>query len=79
MREACAVEPVLRVGKVIMVSGRPGSDPVLVTGASGFIGSATVRALIHAGYRVRVLVEPERSEDNLAGLAVERQENRPAV
>ena len=55
-----------------MASGRPDSEPVLVTGASGFIGSATVRALMRAGYRVRVLVEPERSDDNLAGLDVER-------
>jgi dihydroflavonol-4-reductase len=55
-----------------MASGRPDSEPVLVTGASGFIGSATVRALIGSGYQVRVLVEPERSEDNLAGLDVER-------
>src|SRR5258708_23238711 len=57
---------------VIMARGRPDSEPVLVTGASGFIGSATVRALMRAGYPVRVLVEPERSDDNLAGLDVER-------
>jgi dihydroflavonol-4-reductase len=48
------------------------SEPVLVNGASGFIGSATVRALLRAGHRVRALVEPGRSDDNLAGLAVER-------
>ncbi|MDQ1509639.1 MAG: dihydroflavonol-4-reductase [Actinomycetota bacterium] len=55
-----------------MAGDRGGSEQVLVTGASGFIGSATVRALIAAGYRVRVLVEPERSVDNLTGLEVER-------
>ena len=55
-----------------MAGDRGGSDPVLVTGASGFIGSATARALLRAGYRVRVLVEPERNDDNLSGLAVER-------
>ncbi len=55
-----------------MTDSRDGSDPVLVTGASGFIGSATTRALLGAGYPVRVLVEPGRSDDNLAGLPVER-------
>jgi dihydroflavonol-4-reductase len=45
---------------------------VLVTGASGFIGSAVVRALIDDGYRVRALCEPGRSDGNLAGLEVER-------
>ena len=62
-----------RVGWMVnMASDRGDSDQVLVTGASGFIGSATVRALLRSGYRVRVLVEPERSDDNLAGLEVER-------
>jgi dihydroflavonol-4-reductase len=45
---------------------------VLVTGASGFIGSAVARALISDGYRVRALCEPGRNDDNLAGLDVER-------
>ena len=49
-----------------------GSEPVLVTGATGFIGSAVVRALIDDGYRVRALCEPGRDHDNLAGLPVER-------
>ena len=48
------------------------TESVLVTGASGFIGSAVVRALLDAGYRVRALCEPGRPDDNLAGLAVER-------
>jgi len=48
------------------------SDSVLVTGASGFIGSAVVRALAHDGYRVRALCEPGRSDDNLDGVDVER-------
>jgi dihydroflavonol-4-reductase len=43
-----------------------------VTGASGFIGSAVVRALIDDGYQVRALCEPGRDDDNLTGLAVER-------
>src|SRR5258706_7220269 len=51
---------------------RRDSASVLVTGASGFIGSAVVRALIDDGYQVRALCEPGRDDDNLAGLAVER-------
>jgi dihydroflavonol-4-reductase len=45
---------------------------VLVTGASGFIGSAVVRALANGGHRVRALVEPGRDDSLLDGLAVER-------
>jgi dihydroflavonol-4-reductase len=44
----------------------------LVTGASGFIGSAVVRQLVQRGRAVRCLVEPAASLDNLAGLDVER-------
>jgi dihydroflavonol-4-reductase len=51
---------------------RADSRPVLVTGASGFIGSAVVRALVADGFRVRALCEPGRDDDNLAGLPVER-------
>ncbi len=46
--------------------------PVLVTGASGFIGSAVVRALLDRGACVRALVEPGRDDENLTGLSVER-------
>jgi len=43
----------------------------LVTGASGFVGSAVVRAAQAAGYPVRALVRPSSRQDNLAGLDVE--------
>ncbi len=43
----------------------------LVTGASGFVGSAVARALIAQGRTVRVLVRPESDRRNLDGLAVE--------
>ena len=54
-----------------MASDQGGSDQVLVTGASGFIGSATARALLRAGYRVRVLIEPERSVEIHVSLTIE--------
>ncbi len=47
-------------------------DKVLVTGASGFIGSALTRALIADGRRVAVLAEPGVDLRNLEGLEVER-------
>ena len=45
--------------------------PVLVTGASGFVGSAVVRALINAGYPVRAFVRGNSPRANLAALDVE--------
>ncbi len=43
----------------------------LITGASGFVGSAVVRHLIAAGHSVRVLVRPNSDRRNLMGLPVE--------
>src|SRR5262245_64558741 len=42
-----------------------GHDPLLVTGASGFVGSAVANAARAAGYRVRVLVRQSSSRANI--------------
>jgi dihydroflavonol-4-reductase len=47
------------------------SRPVLVTGASGFVGAAVMRALLAQGRGVRVLLRPSSDRRNLAGLPVE--------
>ncbi len=43
----------------------------LVTGATGFVGSAVARVLLGAGHRVRALVRPGADRRNLADLSVE--------
>src|ERR1051326_1249556 len=47
------------------------ADFVLVTGATGFVGSAVARKLIERGYRVRALVRPSSPRRNLEGLSCE--------
>lgn len=49
-------------------------DLTLVTGASGFVGSAVARALCTRGRAVRALVRAQSPRANLAGLAIETVE-----
>ncbi|RKP46564.1 hopanoid-associated sugar epimerase [Pararobbsia silviterrae] len=44
---------------------------VLVTGASGFVGSAVVQAALARGYRVRAMVRATSPRENLRGLDIE--------
>lgn len=45
--------------------------PVLVTGASGFMGSHVTRQLVQSGRTVRVLLRPSSRREALAGLPVD--------
>lgn len=47
------------------------ADTVLVTGASGFVGSAVARALVARGLHVRVLMRASANRANIAGLDCE--------
>jgi len=47
------------------------AKPVLVTGATGFVGSAVARALVAGGRRVRALCRPNSDRRNLVDLDAE--------
>jgi dihydroflavonol-4-reductase len=47
------------------------SDKVLLTGASGFVGSAVAHALVQSGYAVRALLRPTARRLNLVNLDAE--------
>ena len=47
---------------------------VLVTGATGFVGGAVVRALVNRGIDVRVLARAGADLQNIQSLTVERVE-----
>ncbi len=47
------------------------SGLALVTGATGFVGSAVARVLVRSGQKVRVLARPNGDRRNLAGLTVD--------
>ena len=47
------------------------AKPVLVTGASGFVGAAVARALLARGRKLRVLLRPQSDRRNITGLDVE--------
>ena len=49
-------------------------EPVLVTGASGFVGAAVARALAAKGAKLRLLVRKTSDRTNLAGLDAELAE-----
>jgi dihydroflavonol-4-reductase len=50
------------------------TDLAAVSGATGFIGSAVVRALLDRGRKVRALIEPGADTRNLAGLPEDKLE-----
>ena len=62
------MEGSLQSGGVVTVSM---NDKVLITGASGFVGSAVARKLIEAGFSVRALVRPKSPRAHLESLGLD--------
>lgn len=60
----------MRVAPSKQGRNRVAEDKVLVTGASGFVGSAVAHALVKSGYSVRALLRPTSNRTNLANLDI---------
>jgi dihydroflavonol-4-reductase len=53
------------------IAGVAGDGPTLLTGATGFVGSAVARVLAARGHRLRLLVRPTSDRRNLSGVDAE--------